>query len=135
MGVEAFCGSCDTSPMSKRTQMLGSVVREIVAPALKTCPPECGIVTITTVDISSDSSYATVYVTAFKEPEKALEHLQEQRHELQRRMGKMERARIPLLRFRIDHSADEGNRIDELLGKLSKEKPEDTSDGSQGQRD
>ncbi len=121
--------------MSKRTEMLGSVVREIVAPALRACPHACGIVAITRVEISSDQSYATVYVSALRAPEKALEYLEGERRDLQRRLGAMERARIPHLRFRIDTSADEGNRIDELLGKLSKEKPEDTSEGSQGQPD
>ena len=102
---------------------------------LRLCPPECGIVAITQVKMSPDQSYATCYVTALKEPEKALEYLQEQRHDLQRRLGRLERARIPLLRFRIDHSDDEGNRIDDLLGKLSKEEAEDTSGGPQGQDD
>lgn len=119
----------------KRTAMLGSVVREIIAPALKLCPPECGIVCITEVRISPDQSYATVYVSALKEEAKALESLQEQRHDLQRRLGKLERARIPMLRFRIDHSAEEGNRIDELLGKLSKQESEDSSEEPQEQGD
>ncbi len=115
--------------------MLGSVVREMVAPVLRMCPPECGIVSITSVEISPDQSYATVYISALKEREKALEFLEEQRNDLQRKLGGMERARIPHLRFRIDTSADEGNRIDELLGKLSNQNPQDSSPSSQGQRD
>lgn len=112
--------------------MLASVVREIAAPFLRTCPPQCGIVSITRVDVSTDESYATIYITALKEPERALKVLEGQRGEVQKNVGKgLSRARIPMVRFRIDHHAEEATHLDELLGKLSKELPRESSDSSQ----
>ena len=101
--------------MSKRTNMLASVVREIIAPVLRECPTECGIVSITEVEVSSDFSYATVYISALQEQKSALEFLEKRRNALQRSLSSMHRAHIPMLRFRIDDRAEKGKRIDELL--------------------
>ena len=107
--------------------MLGTEVRSIVAPALRACPPECGIVTITRVDISDDASYATVYVSSLLLPEVALKHLNNERDAIQRRFSKMPRKKIPLLRFRLDDTSIRGARIDQLLEEASKDLPRDSS--------
>ncbi len=95
--------------------MLASVIREIIAPVLRECPPECGIVSLTEVDVSRDFSYATVYFSSLKEQELAFNFLEEKRPALQREMGKLYRKRIPILRFRLDSSIEKGNRIDDIL--------------------
>lgn len=96
--------------------MIASVVRETIAPALRDCPPACGVVSITDVEVSSDLSYATVLVSALREPEKALEALEEERPELQRLLGKrLQTHRVPRLRFRIDQTIERAERIDRLL--------------------
>ena len=48
--------------------MLGSVIRELIAPVVRECPPECGIVTITDVQVSKDFQNATVFVSSLREP-------------------------------------------------------------------
>lgn len=98
--------------------MLASSIRELIAPVLRTCPPECGIVSITEVQVSDDFSYATVYISALQEAKKALEYLKKRLPEMQRTMSKLERQRIPLLRLRIDPLAERGARIDQLLDSL-----------------
>ncbi|MBI1812254.1 ribosome-binding factor A [Candidatus Peregrinibacteria bacterium] len=109
--------------MSHRPAMLGTVIRALIAPVLRECPPACGIVSITAVDVSSDSSYATVMISALREPERALEFLNGRKNDLQRLLSKLPRRKIPMLRFRIDRSGERGARMDELLRSLG-ENPE-----------
>lgn len=95
--------------------MLASVIREIIAPVLRECPEECGVVSITEVEVSDDFSYATVYVSALMEPDSALKFLEGKQFELSRLLGQLYRKRIPALRFRLDPRTERGNRIDTLL--------------------
>jgi ribosome-binding factor A len=101
--------------MSKRTNMLASVIRRNIAPVLRECPAVCGIVSITEVEVSTDFSIATVYISALEEPRRALKFLEGRRTVLQRQLSALERSHIPLLRFRIDRRTERGRRIDELL--------------------
>ncbi len=101
--------------MSKRTDMLASTVRSLIAPALRDVPPECGVATITAVEMSPDTSYVTAYISALKEPELALEFLEGKRSELQKRLGALGRARMPILRFRIDDTSQRAERVERLL--------------------
>jgi ribosome-binding factor A len=95
--------------------MLASVIRDIIAPILRECPQECGIVSITEIEVSDDFSYATVYISALTEPEAALQFLEARQMQLTRSMGQLYRKRIPSLRFRVDPRTERGGRIDELL--------------------
>ena len=101
--------------MSKRPKMLASTIRDLIAPILRECPKACGIVSITEIEVSTDFSYATVYVSALAEPERAREYLEAHTQALQRKMSALARKRIPLLRFRVDPRADRGDRIEKLL--------------------
>ena len=106
---------CFLRTMPRRPAMLASVIRKLIAPELPHCPKECGIVTITEVDVSRDFSYATVYVSAIAHPDRALEHFEDRARELQHRLGVLKRKRIPLLRFRIDQRSERAARLDALL--------------------
>ena len=101
--------------MTRRTDMLAPTIRKIIAPVLRECPRECGVMTITDIDLSSDLSYATVYVSSLTNPESALAFLERRRRELQKRMGALQTHKTPHLRFRLDTRAQEGNRIEQLL--------------------
>ena len=104
-----------TLPMTKRTDMLESSVRKIIAPILRDCPQECGIVSITEVELSSDLSFATILVSALMLPKAAMEFLESRKKSLQREMGKLKTHKTPQLRFRLDTRAEEGSRLDKLL--------------------
>lgn len=106
--------------MTKRTDMLASVVRENVAPMLRTCPAECGIVSITRVKISPDSSYADIGISALNNPELAVKHLELHRQEIQKQLGRLERRVIPKIRFKVDKSGEAGDRVSDLLRSLEK---------------
>ena len=100
--------------------MLASEIRALVAPALRDCPPECGIVAITGIELSPDASYATVVISALREPEAALQWLSEHRGSIQKNLGALRRGRIPQLRFRLDIALMHANRLDDLLRASSK---------------
>ena len=95
--------------------MLASVIRELIAPVLRECPRECGIVTITEVNVSSDASVATVLISALEHPEDALNFLKGERKSLHRELSKLPTFRMPKLQFRIDPRSARGSRIEELL--------------------
>lgn len=101
--------------MGKRPKMLASVIREVIAPVLRRCPPACKMVSITEVEVSEDFSHATVYVSALESEKVALEFLEKQQVFLQRSLGSLYRKRIPELRFRLDPRTDRGGHIDDLL--------------------
>lgn len=111
--------------------MLASSVRAIIAPILRACPQECGMVSITKVELASDLSYVTVYVSALSEVKRAVTFLEGRRKELQKHLGALETHKTPLLRFREDRTAQDGNRIDELLRRASKNTSEESSGTSQ----
>jgi len=112
--------------------MLASVIREIIAPVLRECPQECGIVSITRIEVSEDLSYATAYISALHEVNAAIAYLQEHRGELQKKIGKaISVRRVPQLRFRFDEEGARATRLDELLEEVSKQIPEDSSASSQ----
>ena len=101
--------------MKRRPAMLASAIRQLIAPALRACPPACGVVAITDVEVSDDFSYATISISALFKSEEALAHLESRARELQRTMSALNRRKIPMLRFRIDPRSERGSRIDELL--------------------
>lgn len=95
--------------------MLASVIREHIAPVLRTAPPACGIVTITEVEVSPDMMHATVYVSALERVEEALAFLEERRSRLQQSLAGWNAMRIPRIRFRVDPRTERGRRMDALL--------------------
>lgn len=96
--------------------MLETSVRKIIAPILRDCPQECGIVTITEVSVSSDLSFATILVSALRKPQAAMAFLESRMKPLQKEMGRLKTHKTPQLRFRLDQSSEKGSRIDQLLG-------------------
>lgn len=96
--------------------MIGSVIRSVVAPLLRECPRECGMVSLTEIEVSADLSYATCLVSALSVPDQAVAFLTSKRKELQTSLGHaLQIHRVPILRFRIDPRPESGARIDRLL--------------------
>ena len=95
--------------------MIGSTVRTILGPALRECPQECGIVSMTEVEVSSDLSYVTVYISALNDPDTAWKYLELRAKELRQELKSLGLARLPVLRFRLDPRGQQMTRLDELL--------------------
>lgn len=77
------------------------------------------LVTITRVEVTPDLQHARVFVSVFPESadrEKIMGALERSRGKLKRGMGRVLRLkRIPDLDFRLDTSAEQSARIEELL--------------------
>lgn len=105
----------------RRPEMLASEIRKLIAPVLRECPPECGIVTITEVDVSSDSSIITVRVSALKHHPMALTFMQERKGELRHALKALHMHRLPELRFALDLRSEKGSRIEKILADQAEE--------------
>lgn len=101
----------------------GMLLKELRDPRLK------GLVSISAVDVTSDGSYATLYVTVMgfsaggqaTEEEKAdvLAAFQSAKGTIKREIGHQIKLRhIPELIFKLDTSMEYGRKMDELINKL-----------------
>ncbi|MBQ3924568.1 MAG: 30S ribosome-binding factor RbfA [Firmicutes bacterium] len=111
------------------------LLRELKDPRLD------GMVSITAVDVTSDGSYATVYVTVF-EPGLDDEKLAERQDEVIEALGRakglmrkeigrsMKLRHTPELIFKIDRSMEYGRHMDEVIRNVMKEQ-ENSGNGEQ----
>lgn len=104
-----------------RARRLDETVRENLAFILaeEISDPRLELVTVTGVEITSDHSYADVYVIAHGDAERyaeALAGLDSAKGRIRSLLARTIRTRtVPELRFHIDESVDEGMRIDAAL--------------------
>lgn len=101
--------------MPRRPQMLASEVRTLIAPVLRQCPPECGIVTITAVEVSPDSSVVVIRVSALREHAAALAFMEKRKRALRHLLKALHMHRLPALRFEADFLSEQGSRIEKIL--------------------
>lgn len=101
--------------MPRRPEMLASEIRKLIAPVLRECPPECGIVTITEVEVSPDSSVITVRVSALQNHPMALSFMEERKGQMRHALKALHMHRLPELRFEGDLRSEKGSRIEKLL--------------------
>lgn len=101
------------------------LLREIKDPRLSN-----GLISLSDVEVTSDGSYATCFVTyistkkgeeAASEEEEILEGLHSAKGLFKKEIGRQIKLRhIPELIFKMDHSMDYGRHIDEVIAKLGK---------------
>lgn len=102
------------------------LLREVKDPRLSN-----GLISLSGVEVTSDGSYATCFVTyistekgeeAAAEEEEILEGLRSAKGLFKKEIGKQIKLRhIPELIFKMDHSLDYGRHIEEVIEKLGKE--------------
>jgi ribosome-binding factor A len=84
-----------------------------------------GMLTVTDVDVASDMSNATVYVSAFgtsASREQIMGALRELRGDMRQRIARdLRMKKVPTVHFALDDSIATGARISELLAKRSEE--------------
>jgi ribosome-binding factor A len=86
--------------------------------------PRLGFLTVTEVDVSDDLKLARVYVSIFKDDERAqtMEALAAAKNFIRSELGKRLRMKaIPSLEFKLDTSLEYGDRIDKLLKEVRQE--------------
>ncbi|MCI8610179.1 MAG: 30S ribosome-binding factor RbfA [Firmicutes bacterium] len=128
-----------------RQGRLGEEIRKIIGEMLISGlkdPRLSGMVSISSVEVTSDGSYATCYVSVLsmakdeegraKEEADVLAGLQSAKGLLKREIGRQVKLRhIPELLFKIDHSMEYGRHITEIIDTLGIENYQD----DEGQED
>lgn len=112
-------------PRSERVEHLA---RDVLSDALRELKdPRIGFATITSVKITPDLRTARVYVSVFGEPEsraETMEVIQNATPHLRSVLGQEVRLkRLPFLEVIEDQTAEQGERIEQLLRGLGVSKP------------
>ena len=112
--------------MADRTQRIQSIIgkniSEIIQFELKN--PRIGFCTVSEVWVSSDFSYARVYVTFLgaKYPKQNLEELNKTRGYVRSSLAKkIDIRKTPVITFYLDETYEKMNRLDEVLKKESEQ--------------
>jgi ribosome-binding factor A len=124
--------------MVKRTDRLNSLLKEVISEVIRRdlhhAPFIDEFVTITRVDITSDLSYAKVYISVIgddKKKKQALSSLQDRARPIALIARKKVTMRLfPVLDFVLDHDLEKQLHMEELLHKISEERAGRTSDDS-----
>ena len=116
-----------------RSLRVNQVLRQILAEELERladADERLRLVTVTSVDSTSDLRNATVYLSSLSD--EAAEALAERRVQLQRAMNRQTRMkRTPLLTFEVDPAVVAGSRVEDLLRRIRGAGPEpDDPDGA-----
>ena len=109
-----------------RRNRLGEEIRKIISDLLLReikDPRLSGIVSVTAVEVTSDGSYATVYVsvleTTEEERENVLDAFKSSKGLIKREIGRQIKLRhIPELIFKEDNSMDYGRHITQIIDGL-----------------
>ncbi len=125
--------------MARRTERLNSLIRRDLSDLIRNevKDPRVAVeMSVTRVDTSADVQHAKVYVSIFgtlREKEDAIAGLEDAsgfiRHQLR---GRLETRNVPVLRFVLDETLDEGNQMLRLLDSLADQIPPE-SDVAQSQ--
>lgn len=116
---------------SKRTARLNEQLKREIAELVRTDvrDPRVGLVSVTGVQVSSDLSFARVFVRVLgdeAERQESLEGLQAAAPFIRRALGQeLHIRRIPELRFQEDRSLEHAQRIEEILHEVLPEGPDD----------
>ncbi|MDT8435154.1 MAG: 30S ribosome-binding factor RbfA [Gemmatimonadota bacterium] len=120
----------------RRIERINQLLREEIAGLLRReiKDPRAATVTVTSVEATSDLSYADVYVRTLGEavaPGEAIRGLESAEGVLRRALGRTLRLhRIPELRFHFDRSLEHARRIESLLDEVRPPPPPDEPDES-----
>ncbi len=117
--------------MHKVNELLREVIADQVA-ELK--DPRLGFTTVTGVDTSPDLRSAIVYYSVLGTPEQeesSAAALSSAAPRIQHAVGSQTRLKFtPKLKFEVDPSIREGDRIDQILRELSEEREDEEEGGS-----
>ena len=105
------------------------LISEMIARELKDPRLSDAMVSVTAVEVTSDGSYATVYLSIFRQDrsdeetkemnEEVLAAMQSAKGFIKREIGRQIRLKhVPELIFKIDSSMEYGRHMDELIAKV-----------------
>jgi ribosome-binding factor A len=113
--------------MSRRTDRIGDLIRSELSMILRreVADPRVSLASINEVDVSPDLRHARVWVSVLgpdEDREVAIETLRKAAGFIRRQLGRHVNLRAtPELVFELDHGAEHGQRIAELLEEIKSE--------------
>jgi len=115
----------------RRPERVADVVRQVLARLLReqVRDPRVGFVTLTDVKLSPDLRHAVAYVTLLDHPQQALAALNHAVPFLRRSLAREAGLRFtPDLRFVRDEGVESGQRLEQVLERLRRERGADGDD-------
>jgi len=108
--------------MANKQERIASIIRKNIAEIIQfeVKDPHLGFISIPEVRVSKDFSYATVYVSFFKDEdiEPSLQALNKAKGFIRTELAhKLDTRRVPEIRFVLDEGYKREERISELLSK------------------
>ena len=113
--------------MSLRTEKVASLLQQIIVEPIREISKEhkAGLVTVTSVRVSDDLQLAKIFVSVFggkHTPMEVLEILEDEGYRVKSAIANQARLRfVPEIKFFIDDTLDQMERIQSLLDKTKKE--------------
>ena len=106
-----------STAVSHRVPQIAGIIRSLVATIALSIPPTlAGLTSIADVKVSTDLSYADIFVSAVDRTEAAVKFLEAKSSRMRRELALALRVhRVPQFRFHIDIEGQRGERIDRLL--------------------
>ena len=111
----------------KRTARLGDQIKEIVSILLqsKIKDPHLGFVTVTDVTVTGDLREATIFYSVYGDTlakKNTNRTLQRAKGFIQSELARQLHIRkAPIISFKIDHSIEQGDKIEQLLNQIHQE--------------
>jgi ribosome-binding factor A len=124
-------------PSQARARRVGERIQEELADILmrQASDPRLEAITITGVDVDRELAFATIYVSAAGDDDRAkdvLQGLESARGFLRSQLAaRIQLRSFPQLRFRWDLTQTRASRIEELLAQIRNEKDDAADDGPQ----
>ena len=119
--------------MSRRIDRLNSLIRRDLSDLIRNevRDPRVAVeMSVTRVVTSADVQHAKVYVSVYgtlREKEDAIDGLEDASGFIRRQLrGRLETRNVPILRFVLDDTLDEGNEMLRLLDSLADQIPPET---------
>ncbi len=112
--------------MSVKKERIESTIKRELAPIInnRLNDPSLQFVSVTDVTLTNDMSFAYIYVSFLNEKDKVkgMEALLKAKGMLRSEVAqKLTTRRAPELIFKLDESLEQGNKIETILAKISKE--------------
>lgn len=102
--------------MSDRIRKVNELIRELVAESLAENISREYLFTVKAVETTRDLKHAVVWISVMGDEDKFMDELGDHLHEIRHYVtGKMASKYTPLLEFKIDHSEEYVQHIEELL--------------------
>jgi ribosome-binding factor A len=102
--------------MSERIRKINELIREESSLAIADLVGKEDFITVTAVETANDLKHSVIWISVMGDEKQAMKHLLEKKSEIQHFVtSKMTTRFTPKIEFKIDHSQDYVEKIEELL--------------------